>query len=178
MKRNFSLTALAAAAVVVSMNANAGPLDITKTVGPLDYGFPIHEVRLLQKNKTYNDTYNFTLVPTGASIVLTGITVFGDSSEVLAEFSGSVKDPSSAVTPLTYSFQDLGGGFGVQELDFQLITAASGLYQLKVKSITGTATNSYTIDISAAPEPEPETLALMLAGLGVVGFVGVRRKAI
>ena len=32
-------------------------------------------------------------------------------------------------------------------------------------------------EISPAPVPEPETYALMLAGLGLVGFAARRRKA-
>ena len=35
---------------------------------------------------------------------------------------------------------------------------------------------SYSVTMSATPIPEPGTLALMLAGVGVTGFVAVRRK--
>ena len=39
-----------------------------------------------------------------------------------------------------------------------------------------TREQDYTIELVTAPIPEPETYALMLAGLGVVGFMARRRK--
>ena len=39
-----------------------------------------------------------------------------------------------------------------------------------------TKEQDYTIELVTAPIPEPETYALMLAGLGVVGFMARRRK--
>jgi hypothetical protein len=81
--------------------------------------------------------------------------------------------PTSAVTTdgLTVTTQVLAGG--------SILPA--GMYQLKVSGtgITG-ASASYGGNIVAtpvaAPIPEPETYAMLLAGLGVVGFVARRRK--
>jgi hypothetical protein len=33
------------------------------------------------------------------------------------------------------------------------------------------------VEYSAAPVPEPETYAMLLAGLGALGFIGKRRRA-
>lgn len=35
---------------------------------------------------------------------------------------------------------------------------------------------SYDLSVAAQPVPEPGTLAMLLAGLGVIGFLGIRRK--
>lgn len=58
-------------------------------------------------------------------------------------------------------------------------TIGAGSYDLRVSgTITGTAGGTYagTLSAAAAPIPEPETYALMLAGLGLMGFVARRRK--
>jgi hypothetical protein len=45
--------------------------------------------------------------------------------------------------------------------------------------LTGTASSKslYSGELSITPVPEPETYALMLAGLGVLGFVSRRRRS-
>lgn len=42
---------------------------------------------------------------------------------------------------------------------------------------TPTATSRYSGELTVTAVPEPETYALMLAGLGVLGFVARRRRA-
>jgi len=53
---------------------------------------------------------------------------------------------------------------------------AGNFYYLVTGSATGTAGGLYTIASALQPIPEPETYALMLAGLGVIGFVASRRR--
>ncbi len=58
---------------------------------------------------------------------------------------------------------------------FSAAGLASGLHTI---SVTGTALgSSYTANVVLTPVPEPETYALMLAGLGAIGFVARRRKS-
>lgn len=44
-------------------------------------------------------------------------------------------------------------------------------------STTGIFGGSYTLNLVTAPVPEPSMIALMLGGLGLVGFMARRRKA-
>ncbi len=70
---------------------------------------------------------------------------------------GSYADQDSA--PLAYRFDDV----------------AAGTYQLLVSgSSSGFSAMRSVSDISAVPEPE--SYAMLLAGLGVLGFVGRRRS--
>jgi len=55
-------------------------------------------------------------------------------------------------------------------------TLPAGFYQLKVSGTAVGATASYGGNIVATPVPEPETYAMLLAGLGVVGFLARRRQ--
>jgi hypothetical protein len=41
---------------------------------------------------------------------------------------------------------------------------------------TATAVNNYSVSFSTVPVPEPETYAMMLAGIGLMGFMARRRK--
>jgi PEP-CTERM motif len=53
-----------------------------------------------------------------------------------------------------------------------------GDYYYQVAGIgAGTRGGFYTLSSTATPVPEPETYALMLSGLGVVGFLALRRRA-
>lgn len=53
------------------------------------------------------------------------------------------------------------------------LTASGGSFA----SIGGQPQNKLKFDFTATPVPEPETYALMLAGLGLVGFMARRRQA-
>ncbi len=59
---------------------------------------------------------------------------------------------------------------------FSFNNVAAGTYNLSVKGLNDTATAvSATYSVTAVPEPE--TYAMMLAGLGAIGFLSRRRKA-
>jgi len=63
--------------------------------------------------------------------------------------------------------------------EFSLSTGllAAGNYYLQVEgSVIGKAGGKYSGDIAVSPVPEPETYAMMLAGLGLLGFSARRRK--
>ena len=106
--------------------------------------------------------------------------------------------PASSFKSIVAEF-DLGTVFGISGLGVNLYTGggtlvqsgsslsnlalvsapsiAAGSYDLRVNgTLTGSSGGTYGGTISAAPIPEPETYAMMLAGLGLMGFVVRRRK--
>ena len=101
--------------------------------------------------------------------------------DISASF-GTVQVDNTA--PFAYVFSNL-AGFGTYSQDLtsgswdfdQTFSLQAGEYVDFV--VFGGNTNNKTTEVSAliTAVPEPETYALMLAGLGVVGFMARRRKA-
>lgn len=59
----------------------------------------------------------------------------------------------------------------------QVTPLLAGIYYYSVKGLaTGLSGGQYTLASSVSAVPEPETLAMMLAGLGAVGFIAMRRR--
>jgi hypothetical protein len=57
------------------------------------------------------------------------------------------------------------------------VSLAPGSYVLEVRgNITGTSGGVYAGAMNLAPVPEPAAIGLMLAGLGVLGLIGRRRR--
>jgi len=78
-------------------------------------------------------------------------------------------------TPFAFTSTVVGGST-FEQYTFSAASLAAGLYTIYVTG-TGTAGSSYTGNVViTSPVPEPETYALVLAGLGAIGFMGGRRK--
>ncbi len=130
---------------------------------------------------------------------------FGVTYTLLLDFTAPTSDTASQAFTLTIQQPtnppgDIVGGLAVTGLPGTISLAGVTVSDFKF-SVTGdgaTFTNdtwrnpdptgwfgdnsrtsvlTLTADFTAAPVPEPETYALMLAGLGVLGFVARRRKA-
>lgn len=67
--------------------------------------------------------------------------------------------------------------FGPNYGELSSPVAVSGTLVLTVTGNTITPSASYAGTINVAAVPEPETYGMLLAGLGVVGFLARRRKA-
>ncbi|MDP1923824.1 MAG: FxDxF family PEP-CTERM protein [Thiobacillus sp.] len=120
----------------------------------------------------FTDIYNFTVVgaPTAAG---TGVTVdldlgsqgFHISNLKLDLFNGS-----------TWLAGDLVTGSTDTSVSVSSVLSA-GAYNFKVRGFAdGVGTNQGIYTFSAAAVPEAETYAMMLAGLGLVGFMVSRRR--
>jgi len=155
--------AFAAAVALASLSASAATSTFIDNGG-------VHELAEFGSNSFTSlatlDIYNFTLgtavtslmsdvasVPVNPVFALTGtISLWNDTTNTLV---GS------------YAFTDVTTSFGA-------LTA--GQYHYTVTA-SGPVGGSYSFGSYITPVPEPETYALMLAGLGVMGFVARRRKS-
>lgn len=93
--------------------------------------------------------------------------------------SGSLYDgANNVVAGLSFSSSGMvGSPLSVDQLTLDT-TLAAGAYTLKLKGNSwGQAGGLYSYALVAQPVPEPEAWAMMLAGLGLVGFALRRRNA-
>lgn len=125
----------------------------------------------------FTDVWTFNLGSTSAvaaSITNVEISFGGPSFGGILGFAATLNgtplllsSSTQNLNPLTITTQVLAGAG----------TLPAGVYQLVVSGtgITG-ATASYGGNIVAAPVPEPESYAMLLAGLGVMGAIAMRRN--
>ena len=161
----FKLAMLAAASVFV-FNANATTTD-WGAHGPLEVAAAITPVG------SFEDSYLFSLASaasvfsTAVSNNLTNVLGLTGGNVVLFRETGAV---DAAVG--SFAFNDVTGS-----ISHSFGALAGGDYYYQVSGTgTGSAGGFYTLSSTVTPVPEPETYALMLAGLGAMGFVARRRR--
>jgi hypothetical protein len=127
----------------------------------------------------FSDTFCFTVPGSLPSVV--GATAVNVGYQITIPFGGSITIPAIANfagslngNPLSFT-QFVSGGVTSLVLSTSTILAAESINTL---IFTGTSAGSYAGAITVTAVPEPGTIALMLAGLGVVGFLAKRRGVI
>jgi hypothetical protein len=148
----------------------------TYNLGTLSTGAPLSFNAAVTSAGPFSDIFTFTLpaaVSSGFSLlnfpvsglfntVLTSATLFSNADGNL--FNG---DDSMVKTGTATS----------SGISFTNGASAAGTYYLNVTGIsTGPQGGLYNGAISVAAVPEPETYAMLLAGLGVMGFIARRRN--
>lgn len=160
----FKKLALAAAIAMVAGGASAAnyTLDDLSADSPVSF-----------RGKTtgsFDDMLSFNLIGAGADYVGFLTSTFS-GSKTIGNFSAVLSGPGGYSSSWTYS-----ADADVQTLKGTASFLSAGAYTLHVTGI-GQPKDTYTLDMSVSAVPEPETYALMLAGLGALGFIAKRRKA-
>ena len=117
---------------------------------------------------------SFTFTPDVTGMAAGSLTTIGFTNSSNLDFSGATLNGVA----FTLGAGGLGHNFG-----FTGLIPTTGSLIVKVWGIAapalaaGTAISaSYGGSMSVSPVPEPETYAMMMAGLGLVGFMARRRK--
>lgn len=111
------------------------------------------------------DVINFPLDFAGLNVSLSFAALYKNPDGVKTGLNGDEGAPLDSALAMGNAVHFSHGG------------TAGGNYFLLVSGVTsGTAGGAYSGYISAAPVPEPESYAMLLAGLGVMGTIVMRRN--
>ena len=175
MTKKFSITALAVSSLLAMGSAQATVTDL----GPASPGSPL-SFGALAAQGPFNDIFTFSLPANGGSgYSVTNFTLLPGVYNTMLASLVLVYNPDGILSnaddlPLANSTMMMPGG-GSLALAFP--SSPAGFYYLTVMGIAnGQLGGIYNGAISVAVVPEPETYALMLGGLGLIGFMAARRR--
>lgn len=182
--KNFKLKAVALAVLMSSSVAYAGIGNVPGdgSVGnPYDMGVigttpTVLSVLLTGSNGTFFEEYANFSIPSLS-------TVYGSASTLFLSLSGfTVADINDFSVELWDSVHPWGSNlyatFTDDGITYALGNLAAGSYHLDIAGVLGATTGQYSVSLHALPVPEPETYAMLLAGLGLIGFSLRSRKAV
>ena len=182
MLRSGFVTVVASLAMVAALalpgRVAAADVDRTISLGiltsPVTLGF--HD-SLPQLNTapspgtTFLDHFTFSLSPPSYVNSFAATLDLGTVSQISGIFASLYTGAGVLVAP--------GVTFGSALSIVPTTAIAAGMYDLRVSgTVTGSLGGSFAGTMNAAPIPEPEVYAMMLAGLGLIGFVARRRKQV
>lgn len=182
MLQNLKLKLVAAAALLFSSTAFAGfgnfpgdgsvgnPYELGN-IGPAPT--TLSALLIGSTGSSFEEYANFT-IPTFSSTTGSASTLFLSlGGFVVNDITGFAVEVWNNTHPngttLIASFTDDG-------LTHSLGDLLPGQYHLDISGTFGANLGQYSVSLQALPVPEPETYAMLLAGLGLVGFSARKRK--
>ena len=155
-----------ASAVTISSTTNLGDLtglaaNIGNSFGAAAYG------------SSFSDVYTFDL-STASQSVGTTVTIDLNVGQLNFELSNMAITLTDSTGATTYAMDNTMDASKALQLSATL-ASGTGYRFLVTGDVTGNIGGAYGGVLQAAPIPEAETYAMMLAGLGLVGFMARRR---
>jgi len=164
-----------AQAATISLNGGDFPYDLGAAPTDANAYSVTHDVG------SFSDVFTFSLtglsdtISSAVSLLLPGLDGGASSYEINNGTLSLWSDPEgdgaggADVQLATTTFGDANGVLAVNNV------AAGSYYWTVAGDAVGSKGGVYLYSANTAPVPEPETYAMMLAGLGLLGFVGKRR---
>lgn len=118
----------------------------------------------------FTDTFNFINGPTWADVTASLSTAALSNGNQNVDFATAMLNGNSLTLSPTGQFEFGGGAWLGVTGPFQLIVNGT------ISGVGGGTAASYSGTLNVTPVPEPGTYALMLAGLGAIGFIASRRR--
>ena len=178
MKISSAIKGAVATAVLASaaVSANAAVYDVGAVVPGIPSSFA---AGVVGNSVSFGDLFSFTLPAnsgSGYSVINLPFTFFG--LDTLISSASLLSNPDGVITGLTADETILKTVTSeANEIAFTYGPSAGGAYWLLVQGVTsGTAGGAYSGAISVTAVPEPESYAMLLAGLGVMGAIALRRN--
>lgn len=172
MKHKILLSSLLAIGMAVSsFTANAATVTSNFNNGTITNSATLIGNVFTVPGDSFIDNWNFTIAPNEQ---------FAAIAADIDNLPAFEIDPSSFGAKLIGSSQTWNAVKVGDTIRFDSMLLAPGNYDLQIfGTIVGTIGGAYagTISAFAVPVPEPETYAMMLAGLGMIGFMVRRRKS-
>ena len=168
---------LAVAAVATGLLATGAVNAATKALGAVVVGTPMSYGGFAAPG-TFNDIFTFTLPTNGGSgySVTNFTSIPGQFNTILATLS-LISNPDGILFNSDDKVLNTSSTPGGNSLALTWSASSAGSYYVAVGGLSnGTAGGIYNGAISVTAVPEPETYAMMLAGLGALGFLARRRR--
>ena len=167
---------LAAQAVTFQFNANLNSAQEVSSNAATATGLAVLFYNDGNTVVTFDDSYSFSLFASGLSGAITGAHIHAPG---LVGANGPVVVPLN-VTPFTFSNAGgslLIGGAGVappSALFLSQLQGGQAYVNLHTAIRPGGEIRGQLFQVAVVPEPE--TYAMLLAGLGLIGWIGARRR--
>ena len=133
---------------------------------------------------TFYDAYYFTIPNGSANSVTSSInldSILGLSNLRARVYSGNTNDTTNSVTSILENWGatvNFSPSVGITTVVLNPISLLAGSYTLQVKgTVAGSSGGSYAGVLNIAnPVPEAQSYAMLLAGLGMLGFMSRRHR--